>query len=153
MTIFQARITFSFHCQFSLSHGILSQIILSLILSQTTLSFICSKAVNPSDWASLRLLFPNILYPVCHGNSDSQAAFWTCSWPCGKCGRSVREMNGLFCANIAHSRLLWNPCHSIWCGSCYTPHALPSWGLAVPQSRLSWRPSSPLLPVRLVLVS
>jgi len=41
--------------------------------------------------------------------------------PCLKCGQLRTAMNGIFCANFATPRSRWQACHSMWCGSCYTP--------------------------------
>jgi hypothetical protein len=53
-------------------------------------------------------------------------------------------MNGLFCANFVSSRQCWSPCHSVWCGSCYTPHPLDRFHRFIPvdEAGFEWRPAS-----------
>ncbi len=51
-------------------------------------------------------------------------------------------MNDLFCANLAHARECWALCRQVWCGSCYSNHALDRFPRFVPvdEGRFDWRP-------------
>jgi len=42
-------------------------------------------------------------------------------------------MNGIFCANFATPRSGWQACHSVWCGSCYTPSDTVTFHRTLPQ--------------------
>jgi hypothetical protein len=51
-------------------------------------------------------------------------------------------MTGLFCVNFAHSRGCWAACKQVWCGSCYTNHALDRFPRHEPvdEEGFNWKP-------------
>lgn len=51
-------------------------------------------------------------------------------------------MNGLLGANFAHGRDCWSPCLQVWCGACYTNHALDKfpWHVPMDEGGFDWRP-------------
>jgi hypothetical protein len=67
--------------------------------------------------------------------------FWTLTGSCRARGRVRKQMNGLFCANFAHSRECWKPCLSVWCGPCYQQHPLDRYPHHIPadESGFEWR--------------
>jgi len=51
-------------------------------------------------------------------------------------------MTGLFCVNFAHSRGCWAACKHVWCGACYTNHALVRFPRHEPvdEEGFNWKP-------------
>ena len=45
--------------------------------------------------------------------------FWKWQGFCHKCGKGVKNLNGLFCQNFNSKRGDWPACHRVWCGRCY----------------------------------
>jgi hypothetical protein len=52
-------------------------------------------------------------------------------------------MTGLYCVNFAHSRGHWPACKQVWCGSCYTTHALDRFPKHEPvdEEGFNWKPA------------
>ena len=42
-------------------------------------------------------------------------------------------MKGVFCANFAHARGIWDPCRSVWCGKCYVADSEVSFHINTPE--------------------
>jgi len=59
------------------------------------------------------------------------------------CGKWKSRMTGLFCMNFAHSRGCWAACKQVWCGSCYTTHALDHFPRHEPvdEEGFNWKPA------------
>ena len=55
-------------------------------------------------------------------------------------------LSGVFCANFAHSRQHWRPCHSVWHGACYQPHPLDHFycHVVTDDDGFDWRPPEAL---------
>ena len=51
------------------------------------------------------------------GNTVTSWEHWRGN--CQQCGRKVKSLNGLFCANFCYTRGLFSPCHNVWCHECY----------------------------------
>ena len=60
--------------------------------------------------------------------------FWEWKGCCKECGKLKQPLQGLFCHNFCHSRGSWRPCHSVWCGDCYTSYDEIKFHIAEPEN-------------------
>jgi hypothetical protein len=101
----------------------------------------------------LRFMSPYCLLLCCFfclysfGNSETPLKYWNWIGHCVACGKTLKGMPGVFCANFASYRHPWKACQQAWCGSCYTPHPLDKFYQFQPMNEtgIDWHPQEDLI--------
>ncbi len=85
--------------------------------------------------------------PASLGNLEILHEYWNWVGPCALCGRILKGMLGVFCANFAYLQKPWMACCQAWCGSCYMPHPRDKFFQLQPldESRYDWWPKKDVL--------
>ena len=91
---------------------------------------------------SLCLLeFSSISFITGLGSSSSPLNFWEWKGSCKACGKVVKGIQGIFCANFGCCQGNWMLCQKAWYGKCYKAHPKDDFHVHLPQDEegFVWR--------------